>query len=88
MSFTPSPFQISISIEVDSLNSSTVDACFEDETMSFLQDASVLTSPALHEVPDEGLDLELGLLESVQEIAILMARTSPARAQHSLAEGR
>ncbi len=58
-----------------------VDACFDEGSIDFLMDknarSSWLETPLA--VTDETYDQELGLLESVQEIAISLARTTPTR---------
>ncbi len=74
-----SPLTIELHSDIQALERSEVDACFGDD--EFLREvrseALWLESPA---VPSEQtFDLELGLLESVQEIAVSLARTPPKR---------
>ena len=70
------PFAISMETESYQLASSDVDTCFGDTSLAFLQEQSVDASNDNGQSVNENLDLELGLLESVQEIAISLARTS------------
>ena len=81
-----SPFIIEIQSESAPLTALAVDACFGDAGIGFLVEKPVSTSESFDfggSVTDESgentFDMELSLLESVQEIAIALARTSPKR---------
>ena len=77
-------FSIEMAPELESLSASQVDACFSEGDMDFLSEkpalqigSSWLTGPGL--ITEETYELELGLLESVQDIAIALTRTTPKR---------
>lgn len=59
-----------------SLSASAVDCCFMNASIAFLDTPHIGC-----ESPAGDCDLELGLLESVQEIAISLARRTPKRAE-------
>ncbi len=78
--------------ELEAHSALAVDACFGNADIAFLDENAV---PAMERSEREGsdwlsdgtFDLELGLLESVQEIALSLARTTPNRtsvARHSV----
>ena len=76
-------FKIENGRDVQSLSALDVDACFGAGEINFLEEkrdswveASWLESASASEC---SYDQELGLLESVQEIAIALARTTPNR---------
>ena len=77
-------FVIEIAPELNELPSAQVDACFADGDIDFLSEKPALTlgtswlaGPGL--TTEETYDLELGLLESVQEIAVALTRSTPKR---------
>ena len=77
-------FTIQSQPEVHVLSASDVDECFGAGNIDFIQEkqdswveASWLESSASKS--DDSYDQELSLLESVQEIAIALARTTPKR---------
>jgi len=74
-------FTIEMSQELPILSALEVDACFGEASIDFLREP--LRFPPgtswLEASSDESLDQELGLLESVQEIALALARTTPKR---------
>lgn len=77
-------FAIESHREVQSLSALDVDACFGAGDIDFLEEkrdswveASWLESSV--SANENSYDQELGLLESVQEIAIALARTAPKR---------
>jgi len=82
-----SPFTIEIQSDLEPLSALDVDACFGDAGIGFLAEIPTAKSESLEfggsvvvESREIAFDLELDLLESVQEIAIALARTSPKRA--------
>ena len=81
-----SPFTIEIQSESEPLSALDVDACFGDAGIGFLAEKPKAKSESLEfggsvvvESREIAFDLELELLESVQEIAIALVRTSPKR---------
>ncbi len=77
-------FTIELAPELLTLAAFDVDACFVDGCNDFLRETneaplgtSWLEAPG--KAIDESFDLELGLLESVQEIAVALTRTAPKR---------
>ncbi|HUP79020.1 MAG TPA: hypothetical protein VM260_10740 [Pirellula sp.] len=79
-------FIIEIKSDSEPLSALEVDACFGDAGMGFLVEMPLTVSKSLDfgsSITDGSgenrFDLELGILESVQEIAIALARTSPKR---------
>ena len=77
-------FDIEMSPELERLAARQVDACFGEGDIDFINEkpavpirSSWLAGPGL--ATEETYDLELGLLESVQEIAIALTRTTPKR---------
>ena len=81
-----SPFIIEIQTDSEPLSALDVDACFGDAGIGFLLEKPVSKSESFdfdssitEESGESTFDLELGLLESMQEIAIALARTSPKR---------
>ncbi len=81
-----SPFIIEIQSDSEPLSALDVDACFGDAGIRFLAERPTAKSESLEfggsvvvESREIAFDLELELLESVQEIAIALARTSPKR---------
>ena len=70
--------------ESEVLAALAVDACFGTADIAFLDEKAI---PAMERCEKEGsdwlsdgsLDMELGLLESVQEIALALTRTTPKR---------
>lgn len=83
-------FTIAMGTDVQNLDSTNVDACFCDTSIDFLGEIIPTLSTVAHvefttsETESESnYDLELGLLESVQEIAIALARQTPSRVSQS-----
>ena len=81
-----SRFSIEIPSEPRSLSALDVDACFCSKSIEFLMkkpDSEFEISATEKSVgsSEDKFDLELGLLECVQEIALALARTSPKRTQ-------
>ena len=74
-----SPFTIEIQSESKPLSTFAVDECFEDSGLEFLAEKSTTTHSESNKLEKNSFELELGLLESVQEIAIALARTTPKR---------
>ena len=81
-----SPFMIEIQSDSEPLSALEIDACFGDAGIGFLAEKLKAKPESLEfggSVVDESreiaFDLELELLESVQDIAIALARTSPKR---------
>jgi len=75
------PITIEIHAGPQAISAMEVDACFGEGGIAFLTEnpagTSWLEAPLL--AGDATHDQELGLLESVQEIAIALARTKPTR---------
>ena len=72
------------SFVANQLVASSVDQCFSGASLSFLEEKRSgpkfsFTRECFAESKDDSFDLELGLLESVQELAIALARTTPKR---------
>ena len=75
-------FRIEMAPEPNCLSAVEIDACFGEGRIDFLSEpaeasheASWLDAP----MENDTFEKELGLLESVQEIAIALARTTPKR---------
>ena len=75
------PITIEIERGPQAISAMEVDACFGDGSIDFFQESAAATSwlEAPFLASDATHDQELGLLESVQEIAISLARTKPTR---------
>ena len=77
-------FRIEVQPEPESLMAHAVDACFGDANIEFLREET-LSKKRTIDGEDSGStrgnshDLELGILESVQEIAMALVRTTPSR---------
>ena len=81
-----SPFTIEIQSDSEPLSALEIDACFGDAGIGFLAEQPKAKPESLEfcgsvavESREIAFDLELELLESVQDIAIALARTSPKR---------
>ena len=74
-------FRIEIHPELQSLTSLGVDACFGAGNLDFLDEKPAEKSwLELSDAPsEESFDQELSLLESVQEVAMALSRTTPTR---------
>ena len=75
------PITIEIHAGPQAISAMEVDACFGEGGIDFLKESPAGTSwlEAPFRAGDTTYDQELGLLESVQEIAIALARTKPTR---------
>jgi len=80
----PNPFMISLEKDARVTASSSVDACFCDGDLSFLTESMDVKgfnqqTESQSQASMDTYDLELGLLESVQDLAISLVRTSARR---------
>jgi hypothetical protein len=82
-----SPFVIALQSEPTvgtshAVQADAIDACFLDGSLGFLENTAAgqdRAAPNAGSAESDSYDLELGLLESVREIAISLARKTPSR---------
>lgn len=83
---TKNPFQVRLELETPKLSAVQVDSCFAGGEFDFLQSPD--QHPSSYELQadedSDSYDLELGLLESVQEIAVSLYREPARRVQQEV----
>ena len=80
------PFQVRLELEQPILSATQVDSCFAKNDLEFLKPLARQNRSYELKADDdlESYDLELGLLESVQEIAISLYREPARRVQQDV----
>lgn len=79
-----SRYRIEVLREPESLSANAVDLCFGASNLEFLAENPISEHPSAGSENSvwscgDSYDMELGLLESVQEIALALVRTTPKR---------
>ena len=84
------PFRVRLEPEIAQVSSAEIDVCFADSSLDFLLEPS--SNQVRYELQQDTVgaegdyDLELGLLESVQEIAVSLQRQTPRRVKQPTTE--